>query len=936
MTKNLASFFSPKSIAVVGASNTPGKVGNIVFQNIVSSTFSGNIYPINNTEKEVLGKKSFSNLKEVPEKLDLIVLAVPATVCLTLLPEIESLGIQNVICLAAGFKEIGQAGLENEKKLQDILASKKLNVLGPNCFGFINQNLDLNLTFGPSFKKKSKLKIVTQSGAIISALTDFANLQGFGVSEVITLGNKADINENDVLDYFLSQNLSLDNCSGIGFYLESLVNGKDFISKIKKLTQVVPIFILKPGKFPETSNALKSHTGSLIGEYDVFEQILEDSGAIVCNSLSNFFNYAKFFGISTSKIESNEIMILSNAGGPSVLAVDELYLHNFRLSKLSSENISKLKEVLPISASFSNPLDLVGDANSERLSKTLDVLVKDESLKNFIIILTPQNSTDFDKIVLILENLKKSQRNVYAVLLGGVVVTKFSYILNTKGIPTFEYFEDLILILENTLNHKQEILTENLSFYEKRLNENTESGKKFSEWSQTYITSNVASLKNKRAETFMESFGIKFPESIECETDLEALEFAKKVNYPVVLKASEEGLIHKKDAQGLKANIDSDEELKAEFNLMKSKFKTIQVQKQVSSGLEIIVGYRNDPTFGKIIQIGAGGQFIDIIKDKNITAIPASLEKLSHLIQKSKIYPVIKKENINEEMLVSIINDFQVLCSYAKPESEIEINPLILTRDDITPVDVKIMFKTNGKNESSASKIKNPFKEATVIKNDNVSAKFRHLVLECKSSWDFIPGQYLNFKVADKTYRSYSIACIKKDNQFELLVDTKPQGPGSKYFESVKVGETVTFMGPFGTFSLKEPVKDMDLLFFVTGSGITPLKAIIDHALFERKLPNRIKLYFGLTHDSEIFWKDYFEDLTKKFPNFSIEYAMHNPSESWQGYKGYVTGLLDRDYKSCEKVSAYLCGHKNMMESVTKMLLEKGCAKDKIYIERYS
>ena len=416
MTKNLAPFFSPKSIAVVGASNTPGKVGNIVFQNIVSSTFSGNIYPINNTEKEVLEKKSYSNLKEVPEKLDLVVLAVPASVCLTLLPEIESLGIQNVICLAAGFKEIGQAGLENEKRLQEILASKKLNVLGPNCFGFINQNLDLNLTFGPSFKRKSNLKVVTQSGAIISALTDFANLQGFGVSEVITLGNKADINENDILDYFLSQNLSLDNCSGIGFYLESLVNGKDFISKLKKLTQVVPVFILKPGKYPETSNALKSHTGSLIGEYDVFEQILEDSGAIVCNSLSNFFNYAKFFGISTSKIESNEIMILSNAGGPSVLAVDELYLHNFRLSKLSSENISKLKEVLPISASFSNPLDLVGDANSERLSKTLNVLTKDESLKNYIIILTPQNSTDFDKIVLILENLKKSQRNVYAVL----------------------------------------------------------------------------------------------------------------------------------------------------------------------------------------------------------------------------------------------------------------------------------------------------------------------------------------------------------------------------------------------------------------------------------------------------------------------------------------------------------------------------------------
>jgi len=282
------------------------------------------------------------------------------------------------------------------------------------------------------------------------------------------------------------------------------------------------------------------------------------------------------------------------------------------------------------------------------------------------------------------------------------------------------------------------------------------------------------------------------------------------------------------------------------------------------------------------------------------------------------------------------LNNFQVMCNFASPDSEIEINPLILTRESVTPVDVKIIFKIKEEKVEKSTKIPNPFKEATVIQNENLSAKCRHLVFECKSNWNFIPGQYLNFKVGDKLYRSYSIACIKQDNKFELIIDTKPQGPGSKYFENVKVGDVVSFLGPFGTFSLKEPKKDVDLLFFVTGSGITPLKAIIDHALFEKKLSNKIKLYFGLTHDSEIFWKDYFEDLSKKFPNFSIEYAMYNPSESWKGYKGYVTGLLDRDYKSCDKVSAYLCGHKDMMESVTKMLIEKGCSQDNIYIERYS
>ncbi|NBO36394.1 hypothetical protein EBU91_02495, partial [bacterium] len=705
MTKNLAQFFSPKSIAVVGASNSKGKVGNIVFENIISSSYTGKVYPINNSESEILGKKSFNSLKEIGENIDVVVLAVPASVCLQILPEIIDLNIQNVVCLAAGFKEIGEAGNENEKKLQEILKNNKINLLGPNCFGFINQNLDLNLTFGPSYKKKGKLKIVTQSGAVISAFTDFANLEGFGISDVITLGNKSDINENDVLDYFLSQNLSKDNCSGIGFYLESLIDGKEFISKLQKLTKNVPVFILKPGKFPETSNALKSHTGSLVGEYDVFEQIVTSNSGIVCNSLSQFFNVAKFLAVSEQELISNDVMILANAGGPSVLAVDELYLHNFRLSKLDKNVIDKLREVLPVSASFSNPLDLVGDANSERLSKTLNVFKDVKELNNYIFIITPQNNTDFENIVEILLDFKSLGKNIYVVLLGGVTVKKFSFLLNSKGIPTFDYFEELINVLQVIYNTKASIHTNDFSYFEKSVMEKLETGKKFSEAISLAISSGVASFKNKRGEAYLESFGIKFPESIECLTDTEALDFAKKVGYPIVLKASEEGLIHKKVAQGIKTNIDSEKELTAEFNLMKSKFKTIQVQKQVSNGLELIIGYRYDSTFGKIIQIGAGGEFIDIIKDKNISLIPTSNENFQLIIKNSKIYSLIEKEGININDLLSILNNFQVMCNFASPDTEIEINPLILTRDVVTPVDVKIIFKIKEEKLEKSSKI---------------------------------------------------------------------------------------------------------------------------------------------------------------------------------------------------------------------------------------
>jgi len=936
MSRNLASFFNPNTVAVVGASNNAGKVGNIVFQNLVNSNFPGNIYPINNSEQEVLGHKSFSKLSDVPEKIDLVILAVPASVCLDLFSEIKSLNIENIVCLAAGFKEIGAAGVENEKKLQTFLGIQKFNVLGPNCFGFINQKLDLNLTFGPSFRKTSNLKVVTQSGAIISALTDFSNLQGFGISEVITLGNKSDINENDILDYFLSQNLSKESCSGIAFYLESIYDGKNFLIKIKELVQKVPVFILKPGKIQETSNALKSHTGSLIGEYDIFYQVMKNSGVMVCDSLSEFFNFCKFYAISGFDSKSNQLMILSNAGGPSVLAVDDVYLNKFSLTSLKSETVSKLKTVLPVSASFSNPLDLVGDANSERIFKTLEILKEDTSILNYVIILTPQNSTDFDTIIDIFTNVKKSNHNIFVVLLGGAVVTRYLYHLNSIGIPTFSYFEDLINILNKSFIYNQEREESDFKEYEKEIKKNIDNGKKFLEWSTTYLNLGVSSLKNKRSESFLESFGIKFPESIESEEFEEIKIFANKVGYPVVLKASEEGLIHKKKMSGLSFNVSNDSELKKEYKRIKSNFKTIQIQKQIAAGLEMIVGYKFDSTFGKVLQIGAGGEFIDVLKDKNIGVLPMSKNQIKDLIRNSKIYSLLEKEEINIEMFSDTIFKFQVLCNFANEETEIEINPIILRKDGIYPVDVKILFKSQKTLSNTPSKIKNPFKQALLLKNEELTAKFRHLIFECSESFDFKPGQYLNFKVADKTYRSYSIACIKNDNKFELLIDTKPQGPGSKYFENIKAGDTAIFMGPFGTFVLNEPDNNTEILFFATGSGITPLKSMIDSAIFERHLKNKIKLYFGFTSDSEIFWQDYFEDLAKKFPNFSVEYAIFTPSKNWKGFKGYITDLFKRDYQTCHPVSAYLCGHPAMMESVTKLLLEKGCSNDKIYIERYS
>jgi NAD(P)H-flavin reductase len=436
----------------------------------------------------------------------------------------------------------------------------------------------------------------------------------------------------------------------------------------------------------------------------------------------------------------------------------------------------------------------------------------------------------------------------------------------------------------------------------------------------------------------MNYVGIKTPASRYILKIEEAREFVSQNNYPIVLKLSGQGMLHKLDAGGVITGIKSDQELQDAFNKiqLKTEMKNlqIQIQKQVENGIEIILGMKIDPVFGYLILFGAGGSFVEIIMDKNIHLLPMNHLQAKNLILNSKINKIIQKSEVNIDELVKVLIHFSKLEHIIPEAKEIEINPLIITKSDIWAVDSKVLMKDLVPTSLQAKGPK--FITAQTTSNKNLSSKFHHSSFELSSPFEFIPGQYISVKVAPNTIRAYSIATRTDNKHFDLLVDSRPGGPGSQFFDNLKEGDSMDFLGPFGKFVFNPQDGSEEILFMATGSGMSATRCLIDCALKESKFTKKIKLYFGLTHDSEIFWAEHLEELKKQYPNFSYEISVADPSPEWQGNKGFITEIIKRDYPDAEKVSAYLCGHRNMISDVTDLLLANGCHPDRIYTERFS
>lgn len=914
--KDLTALFSPKSIAVIGASKSPEKVGAIVYKNILDSGFGGKVYPVNPAME-------FKDVASLPEIPDLAVLAIPSSGVLEVLKQIGEKGIKNVVIFTAGFKEIGGEGVGLEKDLVAIANQYSLNILGPNCLGFTSNLCPVNVTFGQQVKNSGNLRFVSQSGALATGLFDWFAATGVGFSEFITLGNKAVLNENDVLNYFAK------NDGPVGMYLESIVNGQEFLTAAKNLSLKNPLFLLKPGKSAGAAKAMQSHTGSIAGEDYVLETALKEVGIIRCHELEDFFDLSR--SLAWGEIPAGpRVAIISNAGGPAVISADAIAEYGLELAQIPSEIHEKLLQVLPRTAAISDPVDVLGDALADRHGQAADIILNSVQTDALVAILTPQLMTQIDKTAQILGELNaKYQKPIFASFIGGKMVATGEEILNQLKIPSFRFPERAIKTLgamwawqKYCLDQKSLHVPAPVSFH-------------FDLEKARDITKKP--VDSLAADRLLNLVGITTPANQEVVLIETAKSFADKFGYPVVLKLSAPSLLHKTEVGGVVINIKSEEQLISAWEKLQGKMGTdfkIQIQKQVENGVEVIVGVKRDPTFGPIMLFGAGGKFAELLVDRNLALLPIDYFKAVDLVAQAKIYKVLRGwrgdpplalDKLYDLMvrLAALVNDFLEI-------SEMEINPVIVTLDNAWAVDGKVVIKSAGQDSTMPS-----FKTATVLIHTNPADKFQVLELETNDPVKIIPGQYLSVKVAPDRINAYSVASITDEKHFTLFVDSTPGGPGSKYFEGLKAGDKINFLGPFGIFTFKPNDGARKIVFMATGCGISAIRCILEEALKISDPSVLLYLFWGLRFPADIFWQDYFESLMAKYPNFKFKLVLSKPDEDWAGARGHITETLKTDLPNLSDAAIYFCGNQAMIEEGKAEAAALGCPKERIYDEKF-
>jgi acetyltransferase len=954
MPSDLTTLFYPASVAVIGASRSPEKLGSIILKNILKSGYKGKVYPVNPHAKEINGLKVYKEVQEITETPELIIVAVPAEIVVQEIEQAGEKGVKNAVVLSAGFKEIGDAGEKLEKKLTAAAKKYDINLLGPNCLGFVNMLSPINATFGEPIRESGNLRFITQSGAIAASLFDWCNSNDVGISEFVTLGNKAGLNENDILHYFYQQSQnSLTDFNGeglskvqpIGLYLESIANGGEFLKIASEITKTNPLFIIKPGKTKAAVRAMQSHTGAIAGEDSVLKAVLEQAGVIRCATLEDFFDLARAFAWEEAP-EGPKVAVVSNAGGPAVISADAVVGEGLELAEFDDETKSKLSEKLPRSASIINPVDILGDALADRFTDALEIIMQNKEVNALVIILTPQIMTQIEKTAETIGELaKKYQKTVFCSFIGGSLISEGETILNRYKIPSFRYPERAIAALGEMWKFKQRLEKEEKPQTTESIQ--LENGSNdVREIIQRAINEKERVLDNISTDRILRSVGINTPPTKIAGSKEEAKQFAEENGWPIVLKLSSPGLLHKKEVGGVITNITDENALSDAWHKMERKTEQLddklkkkvqfQVQKDIVEGIEVIVGFKHDPTFGAVLLFGAGGSYAELIADRNLHLLPINKDEIKDLVSRSKIYRILQGDKGQPayalEKLYDLILRMSKLEMMVQEAEEIEINPVIVTLNDTWAVDGKVVLKEIKEKPTP----KGPqLKMATCTMHKVLATQFNYFELETDEPFQFKPGQYISVKVAPDAIRAYSIATHDGPNKIYLLVDTRPGGPGSKFFENLKPGDRVPFLGPFGVFTLNLEDDADEILLLATGSGMSALRCILDAALTEQNVKKPIKLYFGLTYQKEIFWKDHFEELKKKYSNFDYKIVVCEPGESWGGCTGFITKYVKEDYPDASRVAAYLCGHRAMIADATDLLMEAGCPKERIYQERF-
>lgn len=800
--KTLDNIFKPKRIALIGVSNDPNSVGGITLKNLVGGGFRGVVYPINPKHEAVMGIQCYPDVKSLPKKPDLAVIMTAAKNVPAIIRECGEAKIFGIIIMTAGFKETGPDGRQLEDKLKEEVAKfPEMRVIGPNCLGIIIPGSYLNVSFAEGMPHKGHVAFISQSGALCTSVLDWAKESKLGFSYFVSIGNAMDVTFGDLIDYF-GQDATT---KSIVLYVESLADPRRFMSAARAFARKKPIIVYKSGRFPESAAAAASHTGAIASEDAIFDAVFRRAGIARVYDIGDIFDFTDLIGRKRIP-QGKGLALITNAGGPGVMATDTLISFGGKLVKLSDETMKKLDAILPPFWSHGNPVDVLGDATPERFAAATEIVLKDEGVDSVLVVLTPQAMTNPTATAKAVAKLSENtSKLIMAAWLGGASMRDGVDVFNNAGIAVYNTPEQAIRAFMTLSRYSKnlDLLYETPKEVPVSFNyDREELRRKYQKIN--FFKNNI--LTEDDSKILINDYGIDttHPELAKDEDD--AVQIAKRKGFPVVLKIHSVDIIHKSDVGGVALNIKNEEVLRASYRDMLQTLSTkvpeahiqgITVQKMIDThdGVEMIVGIKRDPFFGTVMLVGMGGITAELFNDNRLE-IPPLNEKLAlNMLKSLQIWPLLSGYRGSTPKNIDKLIEALIRLSYLGadyPEIvELDINPLIVTPDKVIALDARIVVDEQIKGHEPSNYdhlILRPYPERLIKKavlRDKTEVLLRPIKPEDEPLWLNMLAScskesiYSRFRY-DFTYDSHEIATqfcyIDYDREMAIVAEVEKNG----------------------------------------------------------------------------------------------------------------------------------------------------------------
>lgn len=694
----LTSMIRPKAVAVIGASANSEKIGHTILQNIINSGYGGHIFPVHPKEKEILALKVYPSVTAIPEQVDLAVVAVPAALVQGVAEECGQAGVKNLVVITAGFKEVGAQGLELEKALLETCRQYGMRMLGPNVVGILDTHTPLNATFAKQFPRKGEIALLSQSGAMLVALLDWSLAVGLGFSKVVSLGNKADLSEID----FIEEMASDPDTKVIVCYIEDITDGPRFVEVVSRATRKKPVIVIKSGTSQAGAEAASSHTGALAGSDLAYDVAFKRSGVIRAQTMTDLFDLAVAF----SKLPTprgNRVAIITNAGGPGIIATDNVEHCGLHMARFTKETLAELQANLPQESNIYNPVDVLGDARADRYQFALEKVCADPNVDSVVVLLCLVAVTEpMATAEVILEAREKfPDKPIVAVYMGGLGLDESATKLTSEGVPCFKFPEPAITAIGKMVEYN-EIVQAPVEETQKEWPDIDRKGVKAVFYD--VLKDHRVVLLGSEAAAVAQCYGIPAAPVALATSANEAVQFADEMGYPVVMKIASPKILHKTDVGGVILGLESAEEVRQAYQkimdnvygyLPQAVVYGIEVSKMMPRGTELIIGMTRDVQFGPMIAFGLGGIYVNLIKDVSFRlARGITKREIEKMLQETKAYTLIRgyrgEKPRDLEALVEALQRVALLVNDFPEIAEMDINPIFAYEEGLSALDIKI------------------------------------------------------------------------------------------------------------------------------------------------------------------------------------------------------------------------------------------------------